>query len=70
MTSAQDYSCTSDVWPDTPYLGMTPSSDTFLEQQDMVEVYKLPYRDKVSERFMRMFDKFSMYIVDSCREND
>ena len=29
----------------------------------MVEVYKLPYRDKVAESFIRMADKFSMYAV-------
>ena len=43
-----------------PILGNDSQFRHFLEQQDMVEVYKLPYRDKVAERFMRMADKFSM----------
>ena len=46
-----------------PILGNDSQFRHFLEQQDMVEVYKLPYRDNVVERFMRMVDKFTMYAV-------
>ena len=43
-----------------PVLGKDMQFRQFLEVQDMVEGFKLPYRDKVVERFMKVADRFAM----------
>ena len=43
-----------------PLLGKDTQFRQFLELQDMVEGFKLPYRAKVAEQFLKMADRFSM----------